>query len=174
LDVDLGEAARTIAEVDRRENTSRAARLTELEALLTDDVVGFSGQAAVLLFDDIKATWIHGFFTATILAAYAFCVHQLAGLLRLLPDDPTLPDRTTSLEELAAVNRNRGVINIGLHAQLVTLHDSAMVYFASGLHEYDAEVERRAAEASLFSDGHGLLGDARSALLCSVALLHRR
>lgn len=168
------EAATRVAEVDRRENEDRASRLTELDALLSDDVVGFSGQAAEWLFEDVKATWIYGYFTATILAAYAFCAHQLAGVIRMIPDDPDLPEQTTSLEELAAATRDRGLINLDLHARLVRLHDSATVYLAVGLHEYDAQVERRVAEASLFTDEHALLSDARDALECSVALLHRR
>lgn len=172
--MERAEAATRVAEVDRRENEDRAARLTELDALLTDDVVGFSGQAAEWLFEDVKATWIYGYFTAPILAAYAFCAQQLAGLIRMLPDDPNLPEQTTSLEELAAATRDRGAIDVDLHARLVTLHDSATMYLAVGLHEYHAEVERRVVEAALFTEEHALLGDARNALVCSVALLQRR
>lgn len=172
--MERAEAATRVAEVDRRDNEDRADRLIELDTLLTDDVVGFSGQAAEWLFDDVKATWIYGYFTATILAAYTFCVHQLAGLIRMLPDDPDLPEQTTSLEQLAAVTRERGLIDVDLHARLVTLHDSAAMYLTVGLHEYDAQVERRVAEAALFTDDHALLGDARNALECSVAVLHRR
>lgn len=172
--MERAEAATTVAEVDRRENDDRAARLVELDSLLTNDVIGFSGQAAEWLFDDVKATWIYGYFAATILAAYAFCIHQLAGLIRMLPDDPDLPEETTSLEELAAVAQDRGLIDVDLRARLVTLHDSATMYLAGGLHEYHAQVERRVVEAELFADEHALLGDARDALTCSVALLHRR
>jgi hypothetical protein len=125
------------------------------------------------LFDDVKATRVYGYFTGTILAAHAFCAHRLAGPLRMLPDDPDLSEQT-SLEQLAAVTRERGLIDVDVHARLVTSHDPAAMYLAVGLHEYDAQVERRVGEAALFTDEHALLGDARNALECSVAVLHRR
>lgn len=172
--MERAEAMTRVAEVDHRENEDRAVRLSELDALLTDDVVGSSGQAAEWLFEDVKATLIHGYFTATILAAYAFCAQQLAGVMRMLPDDPDLPEQTISLEALAAATRDRGLIDVDLHARLVTLHDSATMYLTVGLHEHEAPVERRVAEAALLTDEHPLLGDARNALECSVAVLHRR
>lgn len=170
----LGDAARTVAEADARENGDRAERLVELQSLLADEEVGLSGEAAQWLFEDIKATWIYGYLTATVLAAYAFCMHQLAGLVRMFPDDPGLRDEMTSLEELAAMAQLRGLIDIDLHARLLNLHDVGTIYLTVGLHEYSAQTERRIVEAESFADDHPLLADARAALTCSAALLHRR
>jgi hypothetical protein len=74
------EASRLINEVDVSDHDGRAERLVELTGLLPDDgLIGFSGQAAEWLFDDIKATWLYGSFTSTVLTAYAFCSLQVAG-----------------------------------------------------------------------------------------------
>jgi hypothetical protein len=171
--VEVAEAARAVAEVDRRENDDRAARLVELDSLLAHDSIGFSGQSANWLFEDVKATWIYGYFTATILAASAFCLHQLAGLVRMLPDDPGLPEEASSLDELAEMAERLGLIDVATRARLVILHDLATIYLRVGLHEYRAQVERRVAEAERFAEEPALLSDARTALHCSVALLHR-
>lgn len=172
--MDLDEALETLAEVDGREIADRAARLVELTALLGDEILGFSGQAAQWLFEDIKATWIYGYFAATVLAANAFCIQQLAGLLRLLADDPSLPETATSLEALAALTEERGLITVDLRARLVTLNDIAHVYGSAELHEYQAKAEHRALEAERFAGEDNLLTDARSAVMCSVAVVHRR
>ena len=168
------EAARAVADADDRENADRAARLVEMDAILPDDVVGFSGQAADWLFEDVKATWIYGYFTATVLTAHAFCMQQLAGLVRMLPDDPDLPEEMTSLEELAEIAHDCGLIDVDHQAELLNLHDIATMYRTSGLHEYSMRIERRVLEAEQFTDEHALVNDARTALRCSVALLHRR
>lgn len=172
--MELGDASAAISVVDARENESRAQRLVELERLLADDVVGFSGPAAEWLFEDVKATWIYGYLTAAVLAAYAFCVQQLAGLVRMLPDDPDLPADAQSLEGLAAAAEDRELIDLEFRARLVRLHDIAAPYMRAGLHEYDAQIERRIAEAELFGDDDALVADARTALSCAVSLLHRR
>jgi hypothetical protein len=172
--VESDDAARMVAAIDDRDNTARAARLVELDSMLTNDVVGFSGQEAEWLFEDVKATWIYGYFTGTVLTAYALCMHQLAGLIRMLPDDPNLPEVSTSLDLLAAEAFGRGLIDIDLRAQLLTLYDLGRIYMTVGLHEYSAQIGRRVVEAQLFTGEHALLRDARSALTCSVALLHRR
>lgn len=172
--MELGVAAHAVGDVDRRENKDRAVRLVELEAMLGDDIVGFSGQAAQWLFDDVKATWIYGYFTATVLTAYAFCMHQLSGLIRMLPDDPSLAEQITSLDILAATAQELMLIDVSLRAQLVTLNDVGAMYLAVGLHEYNTRSERRVVEAEVFVEEHPLLSDARAALRCSVGLLHRR
>lgn len=172
--MEFDEASELVAEADARERNGRATRLVELTDLLGEEMVGFSGQAAQWLFDDVKATWLYGYFTSTVLNAYAFCMHQLAGLVRMLEDDPALPETAGSLEELAEVSEGQGIIGLDLRARLVALQDSANVYLSVGLHEYGAQLERRMIEAALFTDDHTLLADARSALGCSIALLHRR
>lgn len=172
--VDHFEAMEAVAQADSSELADRASRLVELTERLENDIVGFSGQGAEWLFEDVKATWIYGYFTATVLASHAFCIQQLAGILRLLPDDPSLPQSTTSLEALAALAAERGSIDLGLRAWLVTLDDITRTYASADLHEYSAVAERRAIEAADFGDEHTLLTDARHALECSLAVLHRR
>jgi hypothetical protein len=141
---------------------------------LPGDDIGFSGQAAEWLFEDVKATWLYGYFTATVLTSHAFCTHQLAGLIRMLPDDPSLPESAGSLEDLAEICERQGVIGIDLRAKLVALHDIASVYLSAGLHEYGAQLEQHVIESELFTDEQSLATDARAALECSIALLHRR
>ncbi len=172
--MDPEEAADEVAQVDRRENADRAARLVELDFILPGDFIGFSGRAAEWLFEDVKATWIYGYFSATIVAGYAFCLQQLAGLLRMFPDDPELPETATSLEQLAAMAENRQLIDVSTRARLLSLHDVAVGYLVVGLHEYTFQAERREIEAEVFAGEQALLADARSALRCSVNLLHRR
>ena len=169
--MDLEEASRLVSKVDDRENADRATRLVELSDLLDDRGVGFHGQAAEWLFEDVKATWIYGYFTATVLASDAFCRHQLAGLVRLTTDlaPPTLP--SGSLESLAALAEQRGVIDDETHARLVTLHDVTLTYTSASVSEFNSPLDRRMADSQRFADEHGLLADARHALTCAVSVL---
>jgi len=75
----------------------------ELSDLLGDQPLALHGLAADWLFEDVKATWLYGYFTGTVLTAYAFCVQQLAGLVRMISDDPELSDEATTLEMLAEI-----------------------------------------------------------------------
>ena len=154
--VDHAEAVEAVAQADSSETAERASRLVELTDRLGEDIVGFSGQGAAWLFEDVKATWIYGYFTATVLVSNAFCLQQLAGLLRLLPDDPSLPESTTSLFALAALAEECGAIDLELRARLVTLDDITHAYASADLHEYRAEAERRASDTADFSDEHTL------------------
>ncbi len=173
--MDQDEAAQEISAVDETERDERAARLVELVRLLGNEPIGFSGQAASWLFEDVKATWLYGYFTATVVTAHAFCLRQLAGLVLMLPDDPDLPDSIDSLEELAAACHERGLVDLEIRAKLVALHDACSAYTTVGLHEQDQRLERRLIDAQLVGgDEHPLLSDAKSALDCCVALLHRR
>lgn len=172
--MDLNEASDIVAGVDHRDNPDRAARLVELNSILPDGDIGFSGRAAEWLFEDIKATWIYGYFSATVLAGYAFCMQQLAGLFRMFPDDPNLPANTTSLEMLAAAAEDRQLISLDTRARLLNLNDIAAGYLVVGVHEYLFQAERREIEAEMFSGEHSLLADARTALQCSIDLLLRR
>jgi hypothetical protein len=170
------EADRTVKDLNVANHDGRVERLGELSRLLPDEgLIGFSGQGAEWLFEDIKATWLYSCFVATILTAALFCEVQLAGLIRSLPDDPALPDEAGSLEELAAFAAERSVIDSDTHAQLLTLNDAAAAYRDVGLHEARLGLSRRLVEAELFGgDAESLLGDARVALRTSVALLYRR
>lgn len=172
--MDAKDAARAVAEVDEREAPYRAARLVELNAMLPTAEVGFSGQAAQWLFEDVKATWIYGYFTATVLAAVGFCLQQVAGSIRMLADGTELPTESTSLDQVSALAHGHGLISVDLRAKLLTLHDLGSLYLNVGLHGRLAGVERHIVEADRYAGEHALLSDARSALACSVALLHRR
>ena len=101
-------------------------------------MMAFSGQAAEWLFDDIKATWLYGYFSATILSAHAFCMLQLANVIRLMPEDPGLPQEAESLEHLATVSAAQGLVDVTLQSHLVTLHDLHRTYTVANLHEHQA------------------------------------
>lgn len=173
--MDPDEASRLIADVDEHDHAGRYERLVELTELLPDnDMIGFSGQAAQWLFEDIKATWLYGCFTSTVLTAHAFCLLQVAGSIRLLPDDPGLPDEAPSLEHLAALAVEAGVLDVELQARLIDLHDRYRAYSAAHLHEHEARLERHLIEAGALTDEHPLVLDARQALRTSVMLVYRR
>lgn len=173
--MDAEEAAAELRGVEEADRSGRVDRLVELTELLPDQGhIGFSGQAGQWLFDDIKATWVYGCFAATVLAAATFCQVQLAALIRELPDDAYLPDEVSSLEDLALLVADRGLIERSVQTQLVMLNDAARAYREVGLHEMGLGLEQRAAEAELMGGADSLLDDARTALQASVALLFRR
>lgn len=173
--MDQDEASRLIADVDRRDHAGRAERLTELMELLPHGgMVGFSGQAAQWLFEDVKATWLYGCFTSTVVTAHAFCLIQVAGEIRLLLDDPSLPTEVNSLEHLTALAVEAGALSIDLQARLIDLDDRHRAYTAVRLHEYEPRLEHHLAEAEALGGGHPLLLDARSALTTAARLLYRR
>src|SRR5437764_13758346 len=121
--MDRGEAEEQLRSVEEADRDRRVARLRELDGWLpSGGRIGFSGQAPQWLFEDIKATWLYGCFTSTVLTAHAFCSLQIAGWLRLLPDDPALPDEPESLEHLAAIAVEAGAVDVELQARLLDLH----------------------------------------------------
>ena len=168
-------ASRLIADVDRSDHDGRTDRLIELSGLLPDDdMVGFSGQAAQWLFEDVKATWLYGCFTSTVLTAHAFCSLQIAGLLRLLPDNPDLPEEAESLEELATIAVEAGVLDVEVQAELVTLYDRFRSYTTAHLHEHPLRLERHIMDTETVGDDEDpLLIDARQAVTAAVDLVYR-
>ncbi len=171
--MDRLQATEVIREVDDADHSGRCERLIELTELLPKhDMFGFSGQAAQWLFEDVKATWLYGCFTSTVLTAHAFCLLQLAGLIRMLPDDPSLPDEPGSLEDLAVLAVDRGVADVDLQADLVRLNDRHRTYTAAGLHEHSLGLERHLAESAEVSGEHPLLLDAKHAVGTAVRLLY--
>jgi hypothetical protein len=172
--MDQAEASQLISRIDEEDHVGRSERLVELTGLLpSDEMEGFSGQAAQWLLEDVKATWLYGCFTGTVLTAHAFCCLQLAGRIRFLPDDPTLPDEAESLEDLAAFAVTAGVIDVDLQARLLELHDRVRFYTAAGLHVHDVGLDRHLVEAAAATGEHPLLLDARHALTTAVRLIHR-
>lgn len=137
-------------------------------------MLGFSGQAAEWLFDDIKATWIYGCFTSTVVTAHAFCLLQVAGLLRLLPDDSRLPREARSLEHLAALALDAGAVDVDLQARLVALHERYGDYATANLHQHESRLERHVAETEEVTAELPLLVDARHALTTAIQLVYSR
>ena len=135
-------------------------------------MIGFSGQAAKLLFEDIKASWLYGCFTSTVVTAHAFCLIQVAGGIRLLLDEPSLPAEAISLEHLAALAVRLARSDIDLQARLIDLDDRHRAYTAVHLQEYEPRLEDHLAEAEVGGD-HPLLLDARSALTTAARLLYQ-
>lgn len=171
--MELDHALRLITESDNDDRAARAARLVDLSDLLGDRSRALHGQAAEWLFDDVKATWLSGYFTATVLTAYAFCAQQLAGLVRMVSNDSELTDDASTLEMLAELAGRHGIVDLDERARLVRLHDSAAMYLSADPSTYRRQLERRVEDDESFTDEHTLLVDARSALECCVGLLHR-
>lgn len=173
--MDQNEASELIAGIDRSGHEGRTERLVELTELLPiDGMIGFSGLAPQWLFEDVKATWLYGCFASTVLTAHAFCSLQIAGSLRLLPDDPGLPDESESLEHLAAMAVEARALDVELQARLLDLHDRYRAYAAAHLHEHESRLERHVADAEALGGEHPLVADARLALRTAVSLVHRR
>jgi hypothetical protein len=169
------EASHLIADVDERDHTGRTERLIELTELLpSDGLLGFSGQAAEWLFEDVKATWLYGCFTSTVVTAHAFCLVQLAGSLRLLADSPDLPEEGESLEHLAALAVSRDALDVEGQARLLALHDRFRTYTAANLHRHETRLERHLIESEVVTDEHPLLLDARAALIAALQVVYRR
>ena len=137
-------------------------------------MIGFSGQAAEWLFDDVKATWLYGCFASTVVTAHAFCALQVAGSVRMLDDNPDLPDEAQTLEELATIAVAAGVIDIEHQARLVELHDRCRSYSSMYLREDKLRLERHLIEAEALDDEDPLFADARRALEISIELLYLR
>lgn len=169
--MELDRAERLVAEADQTELHDRATRLVELASLLGDHPLLFHGLAAEWLFEDVKATWLYGYFTSTVLTAYAFCLQQVAGVIRIAAQDDDVVGEAITLETLAEIAEQRELIDLDLRAQLVALHDSAAIYLASDLASYRRPLDRRADDTERFSEEHTLLSDARSALTCCVRLV---
>lgn len=170
--MDDDEAWATVAEVDDGERADRARRLVELTDLIgTSDDMLF-GQAAAWLIADVRATWIYGYFAATVVAADAYCRQHLAGLLRMHPADPAAPAAMATLDDLAAACVELGVIDVNLRAKVVELQASAAAYLDADLNTDSQRLERRLQEASqLNPDTHPLEAEARAAVQCCAALL---
>ena len=175
LELDRSEVSEALRARDDSDHEERIDRLGELIDLLpADGLLGFHGQAAEWLFDDVKATWIYGAFTSTVLTAHAFCMVQLAGRMRLLQDNPGLPAEAESLEHLARLAAEAGIIDADTQAQVVQLHDRSRTYVAANLHRHELRLERHIIETEEVTDEPPLLLDARQALRTAAALVDRR
>lgn len=170
LTMDVDQAYAEIAERDDAERSGRAERLVALVDLLSDAPVPVAGQAAEWLFEDVKATWIYGYFTSTVVTAHAFCIQQLTGSLRTRTDVLDSVEGPLTLEALAATAQRQGLIDLDLQAQLLRLKDAAGPYLDTSSVDARA-LESRVAEADEFSDEHALLADARAALTCAIWML---
>lgn len=171
--MERSDALKAIADIDNQDRSGRVERLQELTELLPDDgLVGFNGTAAQLMFEDVKATWIYGCFTSTVITSYTFCVQQLAGNLRMWTDISS--DGISSaptLEGLGAIAQTYSLVTPGLHARLVELHDRAQMYLKVSLDEYQPGLESHLIDVDLHTDDVALLTDARRALTTATSLL---
>jgi len=74
------DASRLISESDNEDRSERAERLIEATSHPNwDRPKLLMGEAARLLFEDVKAIWIYGFFASTIISSAAFCQLQVVG-----------------------------------------------------------------------------------------------
>ena len=171
--MDESEAMKFISDVDEADLGGRARRLRELNQLLPKDgLMAFNGTVAQLVFEDVKATWIYGYFVATVITSYVFCIQQLAGNLRMLSDvSSDVISSNLDLENLGALAKSHSLVTPELHANLVELHDRAQMYLEVSIDEYVPRAERHFSEVDQHTDGDALLLDARLALTTAVSLL---
>ena len=168
------EASESIRDIDDADHDGRVERLVELTVQLSDaEYVGYAGQAAQWLFEDVKATWLYGCFASTVVTAHAFCMLQLSNLIRMAPDDPTLPVDAPSLEQLASLAVEKKLIDINHQAELLTLNDRFRFYSSAFLHEQDFGFERHLLDADALGDEHALQIDARQALRTAIRSQHK-
>ena len=173
--MEIGEALAAVQDADDRDHSERARRLVELSEMVGSSDAVFFSQAAEWLFDDVKATGIYGYFSATVVTAYAYCTSHLAGLLLLGRDERDLPDAVDSLEGLAAACTRGGLIDVDLQAMLSELQLSADAYLPTTLSTAPRVLEQRLGEASLLSSNeHPLQAEARAALSCCTSLIFSR
>lgn len=164
---------RQLQEAEQIQRGERAARLMELSQMLPDDgLIGISGKAAAWLFDDLKATWIYGYLTSTIVTSYVFCSQQLAGLVRLISEEAHLTEHPT-VEELAHVAANQGIIGVDTLAELVGLQDRWTAYAETSLGGYEPRLERHLIESGALGGDDPLLEDARRSVAVAIKLLLR-
>jgi len=171
--MELERAFDEVARSDASRLRERAERLRALDELLsTDPVLSFQGRAAEWIFDDLKEAWICGCFIAVILLSDALARQQLAGQLRLLPGDPSLPEGSLSLDRLASIAAEFDLVSIDLQAELMELHDRAEPYTSTDLQHYSPLAERHLTDAGIATaDDNPLATDAWKALTCVVSLL---
>jgi hypothetical protein len=168
------EAQRFIQERDNEQLADRALRLVELDELLEGDWDGpYSASLdASLIFEDVKATWVEGFFAATVLAAYAYCRLQMISYLHLA-SAPSLESDSNSLSDLAQLAKNERLINVEEHARFLGLEDLYGLYTrASNLTATGLALERHLeARRDVFGDVPQM-ADARDAvrIASSVAI----
>ena len=165
------EASQALKERQDRDHEDCIDRFMELMELLPDQAVGTSGSAAHWLFEDVKGTWIYGFLSATVVLAAAFCKLQLAEMIRMGPDDPSLTAEPLSLEELARAAAERQVIGVELQAVLTELHDLSLPYLTVNLHRAQMLLDRHMVEAEDAGDNEPQITDGRRALRAAVAML---
>jgi hypothetical protein len=169
------DASEEVRKADNEDHAQRTERLIELMNLLPENAAAeFSGEAARWLFADVKATWIHQFFASTVLTAYAFCLVQLSGMIRMRVDGLRSPETPASLEHLATAAFNAGLIDVEVRAKLVDLQDRWDLYTPSNRFGFDTRLDRHLAEAATLGGEHPLITDARGALEAAVLLAYVR
>ena len=170
--MDQEQASLKITEVDSVDHEERINRLVQLmDAMPTSEHIGFAGTGPQLMFEDVKATWIYGAFTSTIITSYVFCMQQLANKIRLFGEN--VPDHidTLSLETIANIAADLEIIEVDIQARLIQLNDLSMAYMLTSTVEHRLLLDQHFADATQFSNGHPLLADAEHAMLVAISLL---
>ena len=172
MGMDQERASSAVAEVDSVDHAERTNRLVQLaNAMPTSERIGFAGTGPELLFEDVKATWIYGAFTSTIITSYFFCLQQLANKIRLLGEISSESNDTLSLELVANIATDLGIIEVELQARLLKLNDLSMAYMLTSTVEHRLLLDQHFIDATQVSDEHPLLADAQHAMLVAISLL---
>lgn len=153
MGMDFQESSRQITERDLAEHERPSLRLAELNDVMPNsEFIGFAGTATELMFEDVKATWIYGYFTSTIITSYAFCLQQLANKMRLVGDAQGDVGETLSLDAIVNIAATQGLIGVDLQAELLQLHDRAMPYILANTIEHLLLLDRHFNDATHVSD----------------------
>jgi hypothetical protein len=159
--------SRITADLDQR-----AQRLVELDELLNGDWDGpFSAATdASLIFEDVKATWIDGALTATVMTSHAYCRLQLMSRL-LLSGQPARDESVGDLAAIAQHARDTGLIEVETLARVLELHDLFRTYTRSAAATGTGRIlDTHLGEKERSFGGDAFLSDAREALSTAVAL----
>lgn len=169
--MDKSQALASLSQFDESSINERADRFAELSDRLEGGFVSFHGDQANALFDDVKATWIAGFFVATIVCADAFCKLQLAGLLRL-HGKLLLPagGAAFSFEELAQRATDQGLIDEDAQALCFELSDRSQDFVDTQAPVLNRRYNRHLDDNLKFEEEPALLTAARQALAASIAM----
>lgn len=169
--MDSEEALAALREMDELSINDRAERLADLIDGLGDGPVHLQGDEAGVLFDDVQATWIAGYFSATIVSAHAFCSLQLAGLIRLRTDRFKAQERLgLSLEQLAQLASGSNIIDTAAQGLCIELAERQKDFVDDQTPVRSLRYRSHTESSLEFDSEHPLLTSARVALSASIAL----
>ncbi len=164
------EARSAIESADALDAAARADRLIWISGEFPDEVA-VHGTAAQLLLDDVKATWIYGFFASTVVSAHAFCLLQLTRTIRLHTDELSVNERFVSLTYLAELAHGNGLISGESRVLLIRLEDRRLDYVDSQSDQYEDRLETHLREAQQFDNAPPLYSDGQLAVAACASIL---